>query len=102
MGKQVITEVRTFKVEELCPQCKKGYMRPHPKKPPMMTNPQLFPHLCTEKLCGHEETFLQQMPALIYRDHEDEKKKKTIETDHVKVGKVHKIGGKNVDKKIIN
>ena len=104
MGKQVITEVRTFKVEEVCPQCTKGYLRPHPKKPMLMTNPPLYPHLCTEKLCGHEETFMHPLPALVYRDHEDEGKKKEITTDSVKVGKIHKIGksSKDVDKKIIN
>lgn len=85
MSKQVITQVNTFKVEEICEKCGKGYMRPDPKGSIVHTMPPMYVHICTEKLCGHTGTYANQLPALVYRDHEDEKEKKTIETDDIKI-----------------
>lgn len=68
MSNQIIVEVRTFKIEQQCTKCKKGYMRPDPSQPVQMTDPPIYPHKCTQKGCNNVDVFNETYPALAYRD----------------------------------
>jgi hypothetical protein len=49
-------EVKTIKVDYLCPKCGKGYLRPTGQV--FTTNPPQYPHRCNNPECDYGETFM--------------------------------------------
>ena len=56
-----IREVKVKSVDEKCPVCNNGYMRPTGIV--LMSNPPMYPHKCTN--CDYEQTYNVKYPYYI-------------------------------------
>lgn len=56
-----VREVRTRQVDERCPVCGKGWMRPTGIMLP--TEPPQFPHSCTA--CGYSQVYPVRYPYIV-------------------------------------
>ena len=61
---EIKAEVKTYKVDYLCDECKVGYMRPTGRAFP--THPMKFQHKCTN--CENTKTFLEAYPVTRYEN----------------------------------
>ena len=55
---QEVKKVEVVMVDEKCPQCNKGYMRPTGIV--LTSNPPHYPHKCNK--CGYEQTYGNTFP----------------------------------------
>ena len=58
---QEIRKVEVVQVDEKCPTCGTGYMRPTGIV--LTSNPPQYPHKCTN--CGYEQTYPQKYPYTV-------------------------------------
>jgi len=56
-----IKNIQMQSVDEPCPVCKQGYMRPTGVT--LMSNPPQYPHKCTK--CQYEQTYSMRYPYII-------------------------------------
>lgn len=55
------TEVRSYKIDHSCPQCKTGLLRPTGIA--LLSSPMKYPHECDS--CKYAETFTVNYPYII-------------------------------------
>jgi transposase-like protein len=57
-----VRKVETSQVDERCPVCGQGWMRPTGIT--LMSNPPQYPHKCTS--CAYEQTYSVRYPYIVH------------------------------------
>jgi hypothetical protein len=64
---EVKNEVKTVRVDYLCPKCEKGFLRPTGQV--LSSNPPQYPHKCNNPDCDYYETFMgKTYPYIIHEN----------------------------------
>lgn len=61
---EIITEVKTYRIDRQCPKCKVGFMRPNGTA--LMSFPAQYGHNCNVKDCLHFEYYYEEYPYITY------------------------------------
>jgi len=63
---EIKTEVKVYKIDYVCDECKDGFLLPTGVMLP--TCPAQYPHKCSNSLCNRQITFRNQYPRIVYDD----------------------------------
>ena len=63
---EIKTEVKVYKIEYVCDECKDGFLLPTGRE--LLSYPPQYPHKCSNPLCNRQITFRQRYPRTVYED----------------------------------